>query len=272
MRSTDIPTIKIHLQHPLLGLGIMYPSPGVVERIGRDWDWLWIDAQHGDMDYRQTADLVKASHWAQVPGLVRIPSHDAGWIGKLLDIGAAGIIVPMVETVQEARAMVAAAKFPPVGNRSYGGRRIIDLQGRGYYKDSNQDTKLILQVESSSACTLAEELAAIEGVDGLFLGPDDLLIRNALDVDTVKDFTNVGPYMQTVSEACKKHQKFCVCVGIGTESLKMAKQFEYDLVVGGSDVGFLASGSATHAAIMRSYFNPILSKSEATTEEPTKLY
>lgn len=232
----------------------MYPAPGVIERIGPQWDWLWIDAQHGDMDYRETANLVKASHWVQKPGLVRIPSHDPGWVGKILDLGAAGIIVPLMESLEEAKRMVQAAKFPPLGNRSYGGRRIIDLLGRSYYKTANKQTRLILQVESSNACSLAEELAGIEGVDGLFLGPDDLLIRNGLDVDAPKNQENIGLAMRTVAEACHKHNKLSVCVGIGEPSLQMASEYRYDLVVGGSDVGFLATGSLEQSGKMKTWF------------------
>lgn len=260
-----LPFIESHPRTPLLGLGIMYPSPGVIERIGPQWDWLWIDAQHGDMDYRETANLVKASHWIQKPGLVRIPSHDPGWIGKVLDLGAAGIIVPLVERITEAEQMVQAAKFPPVGNRSYGGRRIIDLEGRGYYKTANTHTRLILQVESASACAIAKELAQIEGVDGLFLGPDDLLIRDGLDVDAPKNKENIGRSMQAVAEACRQYNKLSVCVGIGETSMQMAREYRYDLVVGGSDVGFLATGSLAQSREMRSWFTSDLPQDQPQT-------
>lgn len=245
---------------PLLGLNVMYPAAGIIERIGPDWDWLWIDAQHGDIDAREAVDLVRATHLIQRPGLVRVPSHDASWIGKMLDSGAAGVIVPLVESVDEARAMIQAAKFPPIGNRSYGGRRVIDLQGRAYYKTADQDTLLILQVESSAACAMAEELVSIDGVDGLFLGPDDLLIRDGLDVDSPKNVETIGRQMKSVAEACRKWNKWSVCVGISDSAREMARDLGFRLVVSAGDVMFLASGSTAQSEKTRSYFAKVEAK------------
>ncbi len=232
----------------------MYPAPGITERIGRDWDWIWIDAQHGDLDYRDVSDHVRASQLIQRPCAVRVPAQDPGWISKVLDLGASAVIVPLVESIAEARAMVSAAKFPPLGNRSYGGRRIIDLEGRNYYKTANTQRLLILQVESNVAADLADEIAAIEGVDGLFLGPDDLLIRDGQDVGTPKNRQSIGRQSQLVAQACLRHEKLSVCVSVTPEAQQMALELGYQLVVGGGDVGFLAEGSARASAAIRKAF------------------
>jgi 4-hydroxy-2-oxoheptanedioate aldolase len=247
-------TIDRKSTRPLYGLSIMYPSVGALERMGSDWDWIWIDAQHGDLDYRDSVNLVRVTTLIGRPGLVRIPSQDPGWVGKLLDAGAAGIIVPMVESVQEAKLMIAAAKFPPLGNRSYGGRRVIDFQGRAYYKTANQDTALIIQLESNEAVALADEIAAVEGVDGLFLGPDDLFIRDGKDVDIAKTPETIGKQHKIVAAACRKHGKLLLGHGVNDATLGMAKEYGYNLVVGGGDVGFLAGGSKTAAQKMHSFF------------------
>jgi 4-hydroxy-2-oxoheptanedioate aldolase len=249
-------TIDRKSPRPLFGLSIMYPSVGALERIGPDWDWIWIDAQHGDMDYRESVNLVRVTTLIGCPGVVRIPSHDPGWVGKLLDAGAAGIIVPMVENVQEAKAMIAAAKFPPLGNRSYGGRRVVDFQGRGYYKTANQDTVLIIQLESNEAVAQADEIASTAGVDGLFLGPDDLFIRDGKDVDMAKTPETIGKQHKTVAAACRKHGKLLVGHGVNDATLGMAKEYGYDMVIGGGDVTFLAGGSKTASQKMHSFFKP----------------
>jgi len=75
---------------PLPGLGISYPSVGVLERIGLDWDWLWLDAQHGDIDISEAAALVRTAELIGRPALVRIPAIYPAWVGKALDFGAAG--------------------------------------------------------------------------------------------------------------------------------------------------------------------------------------
>jgi len=250
----NLPFLKSEPETVQLGLCTMYPAPNILERIGLDWDWIWIDAQHGELDFRDVAALVRVCHFIQRPALVRVPAHDAGWIGKVLDTGAAGVIVPMVESVEEARTLVRAAKFPPVGNRSYGGRRVIDLLGRSYYATANRDTSLILQLESSEACALAEEIAAIEGVDGLFLGPDDLLIRKGIDVDAPKDAATVGRELTLVTEACRKYGKRSFCVGASDVSMQLALETGCQYVVGGSDVGFVAQGSGAAAGKMRRFF------------------
>jgi 4-hydroxy-2-oxoheptanedioate aldolase len=250
----SLPYIDRKSPRPLYGLSVMYPSAGALERIGSDWDWLWIDTQHGDIDFREAANLVRVSTLINRPAVVRIPSQDGGWITKLLDAGAAGVIVPMVETVAEAKAMVQAAKFPPLGNRSFGGRRIIDFAGRSFYKTANQDTLLIIQLESNEAVAQADAIAALDGVDGLFLGPDDLFLRDNQDVDAPKTLQTIGKQYQIVTDACRKHGKLQIGHGVNDVTLEMAKKFGYHLVVGGGDVGFLAGGSKAAAQKMHGFF------------------
>lgn len=240
--------------YPRFGLAVAYPSLGALERIGPEWDWIWADAQHGDLDFRETANLVRVADLIKRPVLVRVPAHDPGWIGKILDAGAAGVIVPMIESVEEANAMVRAAKFPPLGNRSYGGRRVVDRRGRGYYKTANQDTLLVLQIESNEAVSLAGSLAAIDGVDGLFLGPDDLMIRQGQDVDVPKNRETIGRQSRIVAESCRKFGKLILGLGVSDAAMAMAMADGYNLVVGGGDVGFLAAGSKAAAEKLRGHF------------------
>src|SRR5688572_30016212 len=103
--------VKLKSGGPHLGLSIMYPSPGALERIGSDWDWIWVDGQHGQMGYQETLALVRACELISRPAIVRVPSHEWGAIGLALDMGAAGIIVPLVNDAEQARRIVQAAKF-----------------------------------------------------------------------------------------------------------------------------------------------------------------
>ena len=273
MTASPLPFFDRNASEPLLGLSVMYPSVGAVERIGLDWDWIWIDAQHGDLDYREAVNLVRAAGSIGRPSLVRVPSHDASWVGKTLDAGASGIIVPMVENVAAAMAMIQAAKFPPLGNRSYGGRRVIDYFGRHYYKTANRDTLLILQLESTEAVAVADELAAIDGVDGLFLGPDDLLIREGRDVDTPKNRETIGRHYQKISASCKKHGKINLGHAVSEDTMAMAKEFGYQLVIGGGDVGLVAPSSKAAAQKLRAYFKTgKTAAADATTAPVGSLY
>jgi len=113
-----------------LGVGLMYPSPSAVESLGQGWDWMWIDGQHGQLGYDTILHAVQTSELTGLSPIVRVPGHAPQVIGQALDTGAAGVMVPMVNTPDQARAVVHAACFPPLGGRSYGGRRVIDSGGR----------------------------------------------------------------------------------------------------------------------------------------------
>jgi len=236
---------------PQLGLCIMYPSPGVVERIGPDWDWIWIDGQHGQMGYQDVLAQVRACNLVQRPAFVRVAGHDFGGIGLALDTGATGVIVPLVDNVEDAEQAVKAAKFPPLGGRSYGGRRPIDLLGRSYSDTANSDTLLVVQVESPEAVENAEEIAAVPGVDALFFGPDDITLRRGLPMNTPRSRKTLGREMEAVAAACRKHGKFAVTVGAGVEMLRLCVTTGFHMVVAGGDVRFLANASKQASAEAR---------------------
>jgi 4-hydroxy-2-oxoheptanedioate aldolase len=229
----------------------MYPPAGVVERIGPDWDWIWIDGQHGELGYAEVLGLVRACDLVKRPAIVRVPGHEFGPIGMALDTGAAGIIVPCVDTPAQARAVVDAAKFPPLGKRSYGGRRPIDLLGRTYSEAANRDILLICQIESPQAIENADEIASIDGVDALFLGPDDIMLRRGYSMTEARNKTTLGQDMQAVISACRKHGKIGVMVGVGEEMLTLCLKMGFHMIVSGSDVMFLANGSKKSAGDAR---------------------
>ena len=227
---------------PQLGLCVMYPSPGVVERIGGDWDWIWVDGQHGQIGYSELLNLVRACDLIQRPALVRVPGHEACNIGLALDAGAAGVIVPCVDTPEQAQSVVNAAKFPPLGKRSYGGRRPIDLHGREYSDGANEDLLLVCQIESPEAVENAEAIAAIPGVDALFLGPDDIMLRRGFSMTAPRSRESLGADMEIVMSACRKHNKIGAMVGFG-EMLSVCVEMGFGLIAAGGDVPFLANTS-----------------------------
>jgi 4-hydroxy-2-oxoheptanedioate aldolase len=261
---------KLAAGSPLLGLSIMYPSPGVVERIGADWDWIWIDGQHGEMGYDDTLALVRACDLIQRPAVVRVPGHEFGAIGKALDMGAAAVIAPCVDTPEQARAVVDAAKFPPLGKRSYGSRRMIDHHGRNYSDTANEQTMLIAQIESPQAIENVEAIASVSGVDALFLGPDDLLLRRGVSMTVPRNPQLLGKDMERVMAACRKHGKVGVMIGVGEEMLKLCMSTGFSMIVSGSDVGFLTGSSTKSAADARKVIGE--SSSRDTPEAPKSIY
>lgn len=229
---------------PQFGLCVMYPVPAIVERIGGDWDWIWLDGQHGQISgYDQMLGMVRACNFVRTPAFVRVPGHEAAAISLALDMGADAVIVPQVDTVEQALAVIRAAKFPPLGNRSYGGRRPIDLHGRGYAASANAATKLICQIESPDAVANSASLAACEGVDGLFFGPDDFMLRRGFAMDGPGDRGVLAEAMRTVATACRTNGKICLSVGAGAEMTRLCVEAGVTHIVGGGDAGFIAGGS-----------------------------
>ena len=228
---------------PQLGLCIMYPAPGIVERIGPDWDWLWIDGQHGELDYNDILAAVRAGELVHRPAVVRVPGHEAGGIGKALDTCAAGIMVPMVDDADQARQIVQAAKFPPLGSRSYGGRRPIDRVGRGYANPDQEQPLLVCQIETPRGLENAEAIAAVDGVDALFFGPDDMALRAGLPMDAPRPDGCFDDAHRKVAQAARSCEKLAGGVFRTPTALRFAVEIGYRLIVSAADVLFLAESS-----------------------------
>lgn len=230
-----------------MGFCVMYPAAGIAERCGQDWDWLWLDGQHGQMGYQDLLGLVRAADVVRKPSFVRVPWNEFGAIAQAADMLPQGIIVPCVSTVAEAQAAVRASKLPPLGNRSYGGRRPCDLLTRMYSNTANEELMLICQIETPEAIENAEAIAALPGVDGLFLGPDDIMLRRGYTMDAPKNQESLGKDMEAVMAACRKHGKAGVMVGVGTEMLTLCLKTGFQMIVGGGDVSCMGSTSAQWA-------------------------
>lgn len=224
-----------------LGMGVMYPAPGMIERLGAAWDWIWLDAQHGQLaNYDVMLSMVRACDLVGTPAYVRVPGHDAGWIGLALDMGAEGVIVPQVDSVEQARALVRSVAFPPIGNRSYGGRRVIDRKGRGYYE---HPPRLICQIESPEGLSAADQIASIPGVDGLFLGPDDLSLRWGESMLCPGDKPRMNAAVERVATICQRESKDCFCIAANAETFRQHMEFGVNYLICGVDVGFIANAA-----------------------------
>ena len=150
---------------PRRGLWLTFLSPFGLELAGGcGAEWIGIDIQHGDLDIADVAPLARVS---PVPVLVRLASHDEAQLGRVLDTGADGVIVPAVESADQARQLVQAACFPPRGRRSKGLARVSLLGPR--------DQPLLLpMVETRAGLDALDDILGVDGVDGTFLGPYDL--------------------------------------------------------------------------------------------------
>jgi 2-dehydro-3-deoxyglucarate aldolase len=200
------PTFKTRfLRHePLLGVVVSLPLPEIAEMCANaGFDWLFLDMEHGLLDFpdAQRAAMVAGERCAC---LARLPDSSPVWIKKALDLGLAGIIVPMVNTPTEAARVVQAAKYPPEGGRSVGVGRAhaYGANFRAYVDSANQDTTLIVQIEHVQAVENVEAILAVPGIDGVLVGPFDL--SASMGKPGYTDDPAVQAAIRRVSQACQQ--------------------------------------------------------------------
>jgi 4-hydroxy-2-oxoheptanedioate aldolase len=143
---------------------------------GAGFDWLLLDCEHSPNDLESLLTQLQAVAPYPTPPVVRVPWNDTVTIKRVLDIGAQSLLVPYVQTPDEARAAVAAVRYPPGGVRGVAGTTRATRFGRvkDYAKRAHEEICLLVQLETESSLRHVEEIAAIDGIDGIFIGPADL--------------------------------------------------------------------------------------------------
>ena len=218
-----------------LSLGNVYASR-VMARVG--FPWLTVDMEHSPIGIEQAGVLFGVIAEAGCVPLARVPRGTHENIKRVLDAGAWGIVVPMVNTVEEAKLAIAAAKYPPTGNRSIGGglhALNFDAQAGEYYKRANDEVLVVLQTESPEGVENAEAIYSLPGVDAIFVGPNDLTaqMRGPDGVDPAPaqleemlqrvlaagktTGTPVGLHVQTVDDVNKRIAQGWQFIALGSE-------------------------------------------------------
>src|SRR5690242_2019818 len=160
-----------------LGTLITFNDPTVTEALCRDLDFVWIDSEHSAMSLPIVQGHVMATKGSRAAAIVRVPWNDPVLIKPVLDMGADGIVAPLVRTVEDARRAVAACKYPPEGVRGYGPRRPSEFGRRGgpeFVKEMNDSILIILQIEHIDAVNHIDEILQVPGITSLVIGSNDL--------------------------------------------------------------------------------------------------
>jgi 4-hydroxy-2-oxoheptanedioate aldolase len=187
-------------------------SPMMVELLSHSGlDFVMLDLQHGLWTDETAADGFRAISLGSATPMARVGKNDYGAIGRLLDRGALGIIVPMVNTPEEAREAALATRYPPRGKRSFGGAPAY--YGSEYEHWANDEVFLAVQIETLQAAERAEEILSVEGVDGCWIGPTDLSITMGVDRRTPEGAKAQREMILRVVEACKKTSKIAGIAG-----------------------------------------------------------
>lgn len=170
-------TVKLKLANgePVVGGTISTPDPDAYCAMANaGFDFMWIEMQHSPLNYSQVAGMIWACRDAPAIPFIRIPAATEGDIQKATDIGALGIIVPMVDAIEEIEDAVTYAKYPPMGKRSQGGGQYGALWGRDYRQNANDNIMIVAMIEQPSGVEIIEEVVATEGVDVVFVASSDL--------------------------------------------------------------------------------------------------
>jgi len=224
------------------------------------WDWLLIDMEHSPAALHEAAAMLTALRTTDVTPIVRPAWNESSHIQRVLDLGAFGIVVPVVNTADDARRVVNDARFPPLGERSRGGIR-ANLAWRTdpmtYFEDSNGEILVLPQCETALAVSNIDAILAVEGIDGVFVGPNDLA------ASTGKHWPNAwlrdDDYMALIRRITAATQRANKVAGILARDAGMAKEMAdlgYRFIGVGGDVNFMTAGAKRALDEARSTIGP----------------
>jgi 4-hydroxy-2-oxoheptanedioate aldolase len=232
------------------------PAPIIAETIAREgFNTVTIDQQHGLWDTAEMAAGILAVRAAGAAPVVRIPLGLFAQASRALDLGAEGIIAPMINTVADAKAFVGAAKFPPLGERSWGPTRAMTLAGvsdmKTYLRDANENIVTLAMIETRTAMDNLDAIAAVPGIDVLFVGPSDLSIglTNAVELDPHSK--TVEAALDKIVAAANKAGKIAGLYCANAERAVACAKRGIRFLAVGSDLGFLRAGTAAQLKALR---------------------
>jgi len=202
---------------PALGARAGLGSPLAAELLSRaGFDWVLVDCQHGNWEDTGALEAFRAICLGTAAPMARVRQNDFGAIGRLLDRGALGIIVPLVNSAEEARAAAHAVRYPPLGGRSWG-PFLAGYLGADYEQAGEAEIFLAVQIESAQAVEQAEAILAVDGVDGCWIGPKDLARSLGVDVNTPAGAAAHEAAILQVLAACRATHKIAG-IDAGTEA------------------------------------------------------
>lgn len=219
------------------------------------FDWLFIDMEHGSFDVDLVCQIAVAALDTGVTPIVRVPGHQHFHAARVLDGGAMGVVVPHVDTPEQAKAAVDHCKFPPIGHRSMTGTLPhLDFENPGgaeLPKIMNENIMVVVMLETPTAIENADAIAAVEGIDVLLIGTNDLSAEMGIPGDFGNDRV-VAAYETTIA-AARKHDIYAGMGGvydmeIAGRYIGMGAQF----LLGGNDTSFILAGGKQRTQTLRS--------------------
>ena len=230
---------KLRNREQLFASWVSYAHPSITETFAMaGFDFMAIDMEHSTITTEQAQRIISASQGLGVPCFPRPVSHSNDWIKPLLESGADGMIIQMVNKKEELHDLIKYIYYPPIGNRSYGVNRAHDygFSLNEYFDEWNESAIFIIQVESIEAVNNIDELLSFDEVDGVMIGPMDL--SGSLGIPGQTDHPDVIKASEKVINACEKYGKSCgTQVSVTTENA-ISDMFNlgYTFAILGSDL------------------------------------
>ncbi len=224
------------------------PSGELAAQVARlPFDGVCLDMQHGMIGFSDAVPMIAAINAVGRPAMVRSLWNDPAIPGQAFDAGASAVISPMINTRAQAELLVRAAKYPPMGARSWGGYTALQASGlkpAEYLSEANRLTMVFAMIETVEALANVEEIAATPGLDGLFVGPSDLSITLSNGAGIDKLGTQTIAAMEKVSAAAKKNGLVAGAFGGNAESIKAYQKIGFTFFAAAVDVDLLQWGAA----------------------------
>jgi 4-hydroxy-2-oxoheptanedioate aldolase len=216
------------------------------------WDSVTVDLQHGVQDYMSMVRCFQAMQVHPVLPMVRVPWNEPGIVGKVLDAGAYGVICPMVNSVEEAKAFVSYCRYPPAGARSNGPIRAgIYGVSTGYQKTANEEILCIPMIETQQAVNSLEAILDVPGIDAVYIGPSDLGFSYGLIPILDRDEPQILEiYDKIIRETAKRGIAACIHCGSAAYA-KRAIGMGFKLVTISNDSGILLNAAKAAVAEVR---------------------
>ena len=237
---------------PAIGGWLSIPSSVSAEVMSHQgFDWVCVDTQHGIVDYTSAVPMLQAISTTSAMPFVRVPWNEPSIIMKYLDAGAYGIIVPMIETRADAEAAVRAARYAPLGIRSFGPLRANLYAGAGYAEESNEEIALCVMIETPKALENLDDIASVPGIDALYIGPSDLSQALGLGPRYNADNPEHAAAVTRIREACERHGKV---PGIHTNGSALTSRYieeGFKMILLTADVAGISGGASRELAVAR---------------------
>ena len=231
-------------ERPLIGLWASIPSPLTAEAAAAAGaSYVVVDQQHGVVDPSALLTMLQAITAGGAPSMVRVAANDPFVIGHALDLGAHGVIVPMVESGAAAARAVAACRYAPEGIRSFGA-----LRGGG---GSAARPLCLVMIETAAALEAVDEIAATPGLDGIYIGPSDLSLSLGLTPTLRLEHPPILAALDRVREACDGAGILCGLHCLAAEDAARYRERGFALVTAGGDLGFLGDALRRAVAVAR---------------------